>query len=137
MSETNKAVVRACFENAARGNFDALPSIVTPDYVLHPGEIRGAEGLREMVKGYQSALSDLRVEIEHQFCEGDDVATVLTIHGTHTGELMGAPPTGREVSFSGLTVSRCENGRIAEEWEIVDTMALLAQVGALPAPAGG
>ena len=135
MTENNKAVVRACFENAARGNFAALPSIVTPDYVLHPGEIRGAEGLQDMVEGYRSALSELRVEVEHQFCEGDNVATVFAIRGTHTGELMGAAPTGREVAFSGLTVSRCENGRIAEEWEIVDTMALLAQVGALPAAA--
>jgi predicted ester cyclase len=45
---------------------------------------------------------------------------------------MGTPPTGRDVSFSMLTLSRCQDGKIEEEWEIADTVSLLAQVGALP-----
>jgi predicted ester cyclase len=134
-SEQNKAVVRACFENGAGGNFDALPSILAPDYVLHPDGARGAAGLQEILEGYRAALSDLRVEVEHQFSEGDYVATVSTVRGTHDGELMGAAPTGREVAFSMLTVSRCADGRIAEEWEIADMVSLLTQVGALPEPA--
>jgi predicted ester cyclase len=48
---------------------------------------------------------------------------------------MGTPPTGREVAFSCLTISRCRDGRIEEEWELADTMSLLGQVGALPAAA--
>lgn len=131
-TETNKAAVRACFENASQGNFDALDEIVAPDYVLHPEEVRGAEGLKEMVEGYRKALSGLRVTIDHQFTEGDYVATRFTIRGTHDGELMGAPPTGNDVAFTGVTISRCEGGRIAEEWEITDTLSLLGQVGALP-----
>jgi predicted ester cyclase len=131
-SEENKAVVRACFENASRGNFDALDEIVAPDYVLHPEEVRGADGLKEMVEGYRTALSGLRVTIDQQFTEGDHVATRFTIRGTHDGDLMGTPPTGREVAFTGITVSRCEGGRIVEEWEITDTVSLLGQIGALP-----
>ncbi len=131
-SEENKAVVRACFENASQGNFDALDEIVAEDYVLHPEEAHGAEGLKETVQGYRDALSGLGVTIDHQFTEGDYVATRFTIRGTHDGELMGAAPTGREVAFSMLTVSRCAGGRIAEEWEIADVMTLLAQIGQLP-----
>ena len=134
-SEQNKAAVRACFENAAQGNFDALDEIVAPDFVLHPGEVRGAEGLKEMVEGYRNALSGLRVTIDQQFTEGDYVATRFTIRGTHDGDLMGAPPTGKDVAFTGITISRCESGRIVEEWEITDTLGLLGQVGALPAMA--
>jgi predicted ester cyclase len=136
-SEENEAVVRACFENASQGNFDALDDIVTEDYVLHPEEVTGADGLKEMVQGYRNALSGLRVTIDQQFTAGDYVATRITLTGRHDGDLMGTPPTGKDVSFTGITISRCEHGRIAEEWEITDTMSLLGQIGALPAMAQG
>jgi predicted ester cyclase len=134
-SEDNKAAVRACFENASQGNFDALDEILAPDYVVHPEEARGRDGLQAMVEGYRSALSGLRVAIDQQFSEGDYVATRFTITGTHDGDLMGTPPTGKDVSFSGITISRCEGGRIAEEWELTDAVGLLGQIGALPAMA--
>jgi steroid delta-isomerase-like uncharacterized protein len=136
-NEENEAVVRACFENASQGNLDAFEEIVAPGYVLHPDEVRGADGLKEMVQSYRDALSGLHVEIEHQFSEGDYVATRFTITGTHDGDLMGTPATGKDVSFTAITISRCEGGRIAEEWEIADTVGLLAQVGALPEMAQG
>ncbi len=132
-SEQNKATVRACFENAAQGNYDALGEIVAPDYVLHPEEVRGAEGPQETVERYRNALGGLRVTIDQQFTGGDYVATRFTIRGTHDGDLMGIPPTGKDVTFTGITISRCEGGRIMEEWELVDTVGLLGQVGALPA----
>jgi predicted ester cyclase len=131
-TEANRAAVRRCFENASRGNFDALDQFVSPDYVLHPEEVRGIDGLTELVAGYRRALADLRVTIEHQFAEGDYVATRSTITGRHEGELMGVPPTGREVSFGNLTISRCRAGKIEEEWELADVVSLLRQVGALP-----
>jgi predicted ester cyclase len=131
-SEANKTAVRECFEQASQGNFDALASIVTPDYIVHPEEVRGPGGLAEMVQGYRDALAGLNVTIEHQFTEGDYVATRTTIRGRHEGDLMGAPPTGRDVEFTGLTISRCRDGKIEEEWELVDVVGLLRQVGALP-----
>lgn len=134
-SEANKATVRDCFENASKGNFDALDAIVSPDYVLHPEEIRGVDGLKEMVEEYRSAIRGLRVTIDHQFTEGDYVATRYTISGRHEGDLMGTPATGKDVAFSGITISRCRDGRLVEEWELVDTVGLLRQVGAIPEPA--
>jgi predicted ester cyclase len=131
-TEVNKSAVRDCFEHASRGNFDALPGIVSADYVLHPEEVRGPDGLAGLVQGYRAALADLKVTIEHQFAEGNYVATRTTVRGRHEGELMGTPPTGREVEFSCLTISRCRDGKIEEEWEIGDTVGLLRQVGALP-----
>jgi steroid delta-isomerase-like uncharacterized protein len=131
-SEANKAAVRDCFEEASRGNFGALKSLVTPDYVVHPEEARGPDGLAEMVQGYRNAFPDLSVTIEQQFTEGDYVATRTTIRGQHDGELMGTPPTGRQVEFTGLTISRCRDGKIEEEWELVDVTTLLRQIGALP-----
>jgi hypothetical protein len=66
---------------ASQGNFDALRAIVTPDYVCHPDEARGPDGLAEMVQGYRDALTGLNVTIEQQFTEGDYVATRTTIRG--------------------------------------------------------
>ena len=131
-SEANKTAVKDCFEHASQGNFDALASIVTPDYVVHPEEARGASGLAEMVQGYRDAFSGLNVTIEQQFTEGDYVATRTTIRGRHDGNLMGTPPSGRDVEFMGLTISRCRDGKILEEWELVDITGLLRQIGALP-----
>jgi steroid delta-isomerase-like uncharacterized protein len=134
-SEANKAAVRDCFDNGSRGNFDALPQIVTEDYVLHPEGIRGADGLQAMLEGYRAAFADLTVTVEHQFTEGDYVATRYTLRGRHEGELMGAPASGNAIEVTGLTISRCRDGRIEEEWELVDVQSLLSQIGALPEPA--
>jgi steroid delta-isomerase-like uncharacterized protein len=140
-SEANKSAVRDCFKEASEGNFDALHAIVTPDYVVHPEEVRGPDGLAAMVQGYRDAFTGLNVTIEHQFTEGDYVATRYTIRGRHEGELMGTPPSGRDVEFTGLTISRCRDGRIEEEWELVDVPSLMQHIGALPptaaAPAAG
>ena len=65
--ERNKAAVRACFENASQGNFDALDGIVTSDYVLHPEEIQGVDGLKTMAQRYREALGGLRVTVDQQF----------------------------------------------------------------------
>ena len=132
--QQNEGVVRTCLTEASSGNFEVFDTVLTPGYVVHPEEARGATGLQEMVEGYRAALSDLRVDIEQQFSAGDRVATVSTVRGVHEGDLMGTAPTGREVAFAMITISRFEDGRIAEEWEIADTVSLLAQIGALPEP---
>jgi predicted ester cyclase len=126
--DQNKAVVRDCFEQASTGNFEALPGIVTDDYVLYPEGVRGADGLAAMVQGYRESIPDLRVSIDQQFTEGDYVATRFTIRGRHV--------TDHDVEFTGLTISRCRDGKIQEEWELVDVMSLLAQIGQLPEMAG-
>ena len=120
----NKAVVRDCFVQASAGNFDALPGLVADDYLLHPEGIRGADGLAEMVQGHRDAMPDLSITTDHQFAEGEFVATRYTIRGRHV--------TGHDVEFTGLAISRLSDGKIAEEWEIVDVATLLAQIGQLP-----
>lgn len=135
-SEDMMKTVRDCFAEASAGNWAALPDIVTDDYVCHPEEVRGPEGLAEMVAGYGAAIAGLNVTIEHQFADGDYVATRGTVRGRHAGELVGVPATGRDVAFTTLTISRFRDGKIAEEWELADVPGLMAQIGALPASAG-
>src|SRR4051812_13687018 len=70
----NEDTVRTCLTEASRGNYEVFDTILTPHYVVHPEEARGAAGLQEMVDGYRAALSNLRVDIEQQFSAGDRVA---------------------------------------------------------------
>ena len=95
-------------------------------YALHPEGIRGENGLAEMVQGCRSQIPDLDVTVEHQFTEGDHVATRTTIRGRHV--------TGHDVDFIGLTVSRCGDGKDRGGVGIVDVMSLLARIGQLPEP---
>ena len=132
----NTGIVRRCFAVASQGDRDGLDEILSPDFVIHvPEDYRGTDGLLEMVGAFRGGLPDLTVTVDHQFAAGDYVASRFTVRGTHEGELLGVAPTGREVTVGGITVSRCENGRIAEEWELVDVAGLLRQVGATAAPA--
>lgn len=135
-SEQNKAVVRECYVAAAAGDSARLSEILDPAFVIHaPEDHHGVDGLLAMVGAVQEGLPDLKVRIDAQFADGDYVTTRFTASGTHDGSLFGNPATGRPVELSGITVSRCADGRIAEEWELVDAVGALQQIGAIPVPA--
>jgi DNA-binding CsgD family transcriptional regulator len=90
--------------------------------------------VREMIDTYRSGFG-LRVTIEHQFADSDFAATRYTGRGRHDTEFMGVPPTGRDVSATGICINRCRDGRIVEEWDVWDTLGVLRQIGAIPEPA--
>jgi steroid delta-isomerase-like uncharacterized protein len=134
--EQNKAIVNRCFAYAQREDRAGLEQILSADFRIHaPEEHRGVDGLLEMVGAFRSALPDLAVTVDHQFADGEYVASRFTLRGRHEGELFGVPPTGREVEVAAITLSRVRDGRLAEEWELVDLAGLLRQIGALPEPA--
>lgn len=135
--EENKEAVREFFARATEGDFDGLGAVVSPDYVLHdpsmPEEVRGIEGIRALVESYHEGFGGgHRVTIEQQLADGDYVATRYTCRGTHSGDIMGVPATGREVTFEALAISRFQDGKVVEEWVISDTLGLLQQLGGLP-----
>ena len=66
--------------------------------------------------------------------EGDKVVGLVTARGTHQGEFMGIAPTGKPVSFNAIDVVRIAGGKIVERWSQADNLALLQQLGAVPAP---
>ena len=135
-SEQNTAIVNRCFEYVPQGDRAGLESILTPDFVIHAGEDHhGVDGLLEMVAPFLAALPDMTVSIDQQVANGDYVTSRFRLHGTHQGAVFGIAPTGRRVEVAAMTLSRCENGRLAEEWELVDVAGLLGQIGALPEPA--
>lgn len=136
----NKEIVRRLVDEVwGNRNLKIIDELIAPDYVGHdptqPEPIRGREGFKTFVGMYQSAFQDATVTIDDQIAEADRVVTRWTGRGTQTGELMGIAPTGKEVTVSGITVSRLADGRIVEEWELIDALGMLVQLGAVPQPA--
>jgi steroid delta-isomerase-like uncharacterized protein len=138
-SDTNKAIVRRSIEEPWRGNLDVLDELIASDYVgydpANSEPLRGPEGVKEFVAAHRDAFPDARITIEAQLSHGDLVATRWSGTGTHEGELVGIQPTGELVTFSGLTVSRIEGGKIVQESQSWDTFGLMEQLGAVDAAA--
>ena len=141
MSEGNKALARRVADDIVNpGNVDAVDEIYAPDYVLHdpssPEDVHGVEGAREFYETVFNAFPDTEISIEELIAEGDKVVTRWTSRGTHQGEFMGLPPSGKRVEVAGVTISRIEGGKIVEDWEFTDALGLMQQLGAIPAPPG-
>ena len=138
MSEENKAISRRFTDAFNAGDYDTITSLLTDDYTSHdpasPGEVSGPEAARAEIEGYRAAFPDLTLTIEQQIAEGDYVVSRWTGRGTHRGELFGIPATGTQGTATGITIDRIENGKIAETWQNWDTLGLLQQLGAIPAP---
>jgi steroid delta-isomerase-like uncharacterized protein len=140
MSEENKALARRSWEVGTEESLDTLEEALAQVYagncILHePDEdIVGIEGLTQYVSMMRSAFPDLRITLEDDMAEGDKVVSRWIAQGTHQGELMGAAPTGNQVTITGITIHRIEDGKIVEEWENWDALGLMQQIGAVPSP---
>ena len=83
---------------------------------------------------YLDAIPDLRVKIEELVVDGDKVAVRRSYEGTHRGATLGIPATGKQLRVGGISIFRLDKGRIAEHWEQLDRLALMQQLGVVPAP---
>lgn len=137
MSEANKRTIRVIREHAMRkGMLDKLDGLFTDDYVYHGipmlGDMRGPAAFKEMVKGFIDAVSEFEETVQDQIAEGDKVVTRLAGRGKHTGALMGAAPTGKELTWRAISIARFVDGRVAEEWVEFDMFHFLQQLGVVP-----
>ncbi len=135
-TEQNKTLVRHWLEEVInRKNLAAVDELFATnlvDHALPPGLASGSEGFKQLVSAYVHAFPDLQVTREETIGEGDKVMTLLTWRGTHTGELMGMPPTGRQVAFCGIESYRLADGKIVEIWAYSDTLGMFQQLGMIP-----
>lgn len=104
------------------------------EHAVPPGLAPDIESLKQLVSAYFNAFPDLQVTIEDTIAEGDKVMTRLTWRGPHSGELMGMPPTGKQVAFSGMESYRIADtdGKIVEIWAYSDNLGMFQQLGVIP-----
>jgi steroid delta-isomerase-like uncharacterized protein len=138
MSAADKAVVRRFVDEFQTGHDQSVADeLLAADFVDHSpfGPLSpDRNGVFALFGMLFTAFPDFRAEIHQQFADGDSVITRKTFHGTHRGEFMGIPPAGTEVAFDVIDIVRVRDGKMVEHWNVVDAMALMTQLGAIPAP---
>ena len=133
--EQNKSLVRRLIGEAQEnGRLDVVDELLAEDFVDHsplPGVPPTREGVKMLFAGLRAAFPDLRVTISEQIGENDRVATRKTFRGTHQGDFLGVPPSGRPVEFEVIDILTIEGGRIREHRLVIDQLGLLKQLGAM------
>ena len=124
--------VRTQVDYYGAGRYDLAGQMVTGDYVDHeapPGTPAGPEGANAVLRWLRGGFADLSYEICDAFGDGDRVAVRLITRGSHTGEFLGAPPTGKSFEIEAIHIFRIADGKVAEHWAKRDDVGLARQLG--------
>ncbi|MBI3979093.1 MAG: ester cyclase [Chloroflexi bacterium] len=135
MTTDNKALYRQFVDEVFyKGNLDAVDEYLSPDFVDHSrfNPAGTGAGVKEGFAMLRAAFSNPQDTIDDLLADGDKVIARYTFRATHTGPLMGAAPTGKEVTFTGIEILRFAGGKMVEHWEEWDIMGLMQQLGLIP-----
>jgi steroid delta-isomerase-like uncharacterized protein len=136
-TEQNKAIVRRFLEAFEANDLSGFNKVLSSDLVGHTQHIGNSvsrEAMLQGIAGFHAAFSEVHLTVEDLIAEGDRVATRGTTQAVHTGNFMGASATGKQVTFSTMSVERIQDGKIVERWVDTDFMALMQQLGLVPPP---
>lgn len=142
MTEINKAVARRWFEEVwNQGAEHVIDELYAKDAITHgigesEPDLHGPADFKPFVRNLRNSFPDLHMSIEDSVAEGDMVVVRVLMEGTHKGDGLGVPPTGRRVRVTGLVMARMVNGQMVEGWNNWDQLGLLRQIGALPGMEG-
>ena len=138
---SNKATVRSFHYATNTGEAELISKmideLVDPDALIRtplPIEATGAQLLKEVFHRLHRAFPDLQITIEDLIEEGDKVVTRNRVTGTHQGEYMGIPATGKSVTYNEIFIFRFRGARIAETWGVVDVFSQMKHLAVIPAP---
>lgn len=138
-AKENKAIVRRIYEEVTNGkNWGLVDELLVPGFVwfIASGEQKhGREDLKQILPVVRNSLPDYVQIIEDQIAEGDRVVVRYVAEGTHVGEYMGVPGTGKRFRISGIDIWRLKDGKLVELWSLLDNYSFMEQVGAIPASA--
>lgn len=137
--EQDKALVRRFVEEIFnRGNMSVVDEFFAPDFVEHEelpaGIPNDREGVIQLTTMLRSAFPDFKATIDDIITEGNKVVIRMTWRGTQEGEFMGVPPSGKSVSVGVIDIIRIGDGKFVEHWGQMDSMGMMQQLGAIPAP---
>ncbi len=139
-TEQNKAIVLRFYEAFDREDLEQAKELIAPNVVargLGSGLINGCDAIIQYGFTMRSAFPDGRHTFEDVIAEEDKVVTRGTFSGTHHGDLLGIPPTGKQVTFSVVHIDRLVDGKIVEHWGQGDTLAIMQQLGVVSSPGPG
>jgi steroid delta-isomerase-like uncharacterized protein len=133
----NAAIARQWFEQFwNQKKFDTIEQLVSPDCRLHGhadnDEVVGMAEFQQFAQALQKAFPDIQIEVEDTISEGDRTVARWVSRGTHQGEFMGIPPTGKKIFVRGVSVVRFSDGKMVESWDSWDKFGMLQSLGALP-----
>ena len=135
--DENKRLVRRFTQVWTPGNLGLLDELAAPDIVLSypalPEPVRGIENLRQFLTMFHAAFPDARYAAEEEVAEADKVVVRWRLSGTHRGDLLGIPPTGKSVAWGGIAIFTVANGRVVSERGEEDALGLMQQLGVIPA----
>jgi steroid delta-isomerase-like uncharacterized protein len=133
---SNKATFRRLHDATNSGDLEriakTIDDVFKPDVLIRtplPLEAEGAQAVKQLWATLLRAYPDVHVTVEDVIAEGDKVVCRNVVTGTHRGEYMGIPPTGRSVAYNEMFIGRFEGGRIAETWGVVDVLSQMRQLG--------
>jgi steroid delta-isomerase-like uncharacterized protein len=114
---------------------DELLADTFTNHTAPPGMSPDKRGVKAYFAAFRRAVPDLHAQVHDMLTDGDKVVTRKTLHGTHTGEFMGMPPTGNAISVDVIDIVRVRDGEFVEHWNVLDTLALMRQMGVVAPPA--
>ena len=135
MSTENELLVRSFFEEVDAGNLESVRKLVAPDY---RDNLAGRDvpatlnELLEVVEAWHQGFPDLSHSLDELFSKGDRVVVRGSTRGTHKGEFMDIPPTGRSAELTFICIFRIADGRLAERWPQFDFYGWMEQLRAAP-----
>ncbi len=136
-TEENKAVVHRYYDEVLNaGDIGTLDELAVAGYEEHdplPGQAGGLAGFRQRVEILRSAFRPC-FTVEDVVAEHDKVVVRWTNRGTHEGDFLGMPPTGKSFTMAGIDIHRLRDGKLAEHWHVVDLFGQLQQLGLLSTP---
>lgn len=139
MTNNSKTISHRYYEEVlSRGDLELVKELFAADYNAHTpiGLFEGIEGARQFVIRLREAFPDLDAKVDDQVVEGDKIANLWRVRGTHQGDFGGIPATGRKMEISGITIFRVADVKIFESWGFADMMGMMKQlsVGLHPQP---
>ena len=130
------ATTRRAYDLLNAGDIDGFGDLMADDFVEHeemPGLAPTKEGVLDMFRMYWAAFPDLQMHAEEVLVSGDKTVTRVRATGTHQGELMGMPPTGKSVDVELIDIMQFNDaGMMSEHWGLVDMLSMMQQLGAIP-----
>jgi steroid delta-isomerase-like uncharacterized protein len=137
LQEQNKSLVRHFNEAFNASDLDKAVDVFAANAVIHnsgAADALNVEGFKQFGGVFRTAFPDGELTVEEMIVEGDKVVSRVTYRGTHTGDLMGIPPTGRPVTVSAMIIDQFADGKIVESWRLFDQMSMMQQLGLIPTP---